>query len=198
MAEGTASTSSNGDTNGNPQVITSHSLAESTMSTLLGFQKKILSEIVNPDSSDLVLLARGLGLRKIICSLMQIYDSPHSLILLVNANADEEGGIGEELGIMGVVKPGLRIVGHEMPKKDRYVWFTVGLRRRLIEGAVASYRQVLYKKGGLISITSRILVVDMLQSDIPTDMITGILVLHAEKYVHHLQSTFSLTNASIE
>ncbi|KZT37318.1 hypothetical protein SISSUDRAFT_987932 [Sistotremastrum suecicum HHB10207 ss-3] len=130
------------------------------MSTLLGFQKKILSEIVNPDSSDLVLLARGLGLRKIICSLMQIYDSPHSLILLVNANADEEGGIGEELGIMGVVKPGLRIVGHEMPKKDR---------------------QVLYKKGGLISITSRILVVDMLQSDIPTDMITGILVLHAEK-----------------
>lgn len=44
-------------------------------------------------------------------------------------------------------------------------------------------RQELYKKGGLISVTSRILVVDMLQSDIPTEMITGILVLHAEKYV---------------
>jgi DNA excision repair protein ERCC-4 len=34
-----------------------------------------------------------------------------------------------------------------------------------------------------MSVTSRILVVDMLQSDIPTDLITGILVLHAEKYI---------------
>jgi DNA excision repair protein ERCC-4 len=32
-----------------------------------------------------------------------------------------------------------------------------------------------------MSITSRILVVDMLQSDVPTDMITGIVILHAEK-----------------
>jgi DNA excision repair protein ERCC-4 len=32
-----------------------------------------------------------------------------------------------------------------------------------------------------MSVTSRILVVDMLQSDIPTDLITGIIVLHAEK-----------------
>lgn len=44
-------------------------------------------------------------------------------------------------------------------------------------------RQELYKQGGLMSVTSRILVVDMLQSDIPTDLITGIIVLHAEKYV---------------
>lgn len=32
-----------------------------------------------------------------------------------------------------------------------------------------------------MSVTSRILVVDMLQSDIPVDLITGIIVLHAEK-----------------
>ncbi|KAF7366272.1 ERCC4 domain-containing protein [Mycena sanguinolenta] len=40
----------------------------------------------------------------------------------------------------------------------------------------------MYKKGGLFSVTSRILVVDMLQGDIPTDRITGIvtpLVLEA-------------------
>lgn len=46
-----------------------------------------------------------------------------------------------------------------------------------------AYRQDLYKNGGLISVTSRILVVDMLQSDIPTDLITGIIVLHAERCV---------------
>jgi len=37
-----------------------------------------------------------------------------------------------------------------------------------------------------MSVTSRILVVDMLQSDILIDLITGILVLHAEKYVPSL------------
>ena len=36
-----------------------------------------------------------------------------------------------------------------------------------------------------MSVTSQILVVDMLQSDIPTKLITGILALHAEKYVCH-------------
>lgn len=43
-------------------------------------------------------------------------------------------------------------------------------------------RQNLYRQGGIILVTSRILVVDMLQSDIPTELITGLLVLHAEKY----------------
>ena len=43
-------------------------------------------------------------------------------------------------------------------------------------------RQELYKQGGLISVTSRILVVDMLQGDVPVHLITGLLILHAEKY----------------
>ena len=44
-----------------------------------------------------------------------------------------------------------------------------------------SFRQALYKQGGLISVTSRILVVDMLQADIPIEKITGLVVLHGEK-----------------
>ncbi|THH13224.1 hypothetical protein EW146_g6966 [Bondarzewia mesenterica] len=127
---------------------------------LLPFHLSILEELHDPLTSDLLLLARGLGLRRIVCALMQIYESPKNLVLLVNASPEEEAAIGEELGIMGCRKPGLRVVGYEMPKKDR---------------------QDLYKKGGLISVTSRILVVDILQSDIPTELITGILVLHAEK-----------------
>ncbi|KAG6865039.1 hypothetical protein C0991_005532 [Blastosporella zonata] len=130
------------------------------MSTLLPFHKAILEKIHDPTTNDLVVLARGLGLRRIICTLMKIYDSPQSLILLVNATPEEESEIGEELGLMGCRKPGLRVVGYETISKDR---------------------QNLYKKGGLISVTSQILVVDMLQSDIPTHLITGILVLHAEK-----------------
>ncbi|GLB36876.1 putative ERCC4 domain containing protein [Lyophyllum shimeji] len=130
------------------------------MSTLLPFHKAILEQIHDPATSELLILARGLGLRRIICTLMKIYDSPQNLVLLVNATPEEESEIGEELGIMGCRKPGLRVVGYETGSKDR---------------------QDLYKKGGLISVTSRILVVDMLQGDIPTHLITGILVMHAEK-----------------
>ncbi|THU85938.1 hypothetical protein K435DRAFT_731891 [Dendrothele bispora CBS 962.96] len=130
------------------------------MSTLLPFHTVILNEIHDPATSDLIVLARGLGLRRILCTLLKIYDSPQNLILLVNATQEEETEIGEELGIMGCRKPGLRVVGYETGSRDR---------------------QDLYKKGGLISVTSRILVVDMLQNDIPVDLITGMLVLHAEK-----------------
>lgn len=127
---------------------------------LLPYQTEILQTLHDPLTSELLVLARGLGLRKIISTLLKIYDSPQNLVLLVNTLPEEDASIGEELGILGCRKPGLRIVGYEMGRKER---------------------QNLYKQGGLISVTSRILVVDLLQSDIPVDMITGLVVLHAEK-----------------
>ncbi|KAF8526823.1 hypothetical protein JB92DRAFT_2870207 [Gautieria morchelliformis] len=131
----------------------------------------LAAQLSDPTESSLTLLARGLGLRRLICTLLKVFDSPKSLILIINATAEEEAGIGEELGVMGCRQPGLRVVGFEMPRKDR---------------------QVLYRKGGLISVTSRILTVDMLLSDIPIDMITGIIVMHAEK-VTALDSTAFIT-----
>ena len=89
------------------------------MSSLLPFHKSILEKIHDPSTSELLLLARGLGLRRIICKLLQIYDSAQNLVLLVNASSEEEAAIGEELGVMGCRNPGLRIVGFETNKKDR-------------------------------------------------------------------------------
>ena len=89
------------------------------MAALLPFHKSILEKIHDPATSELVLLARGLGLRRIVCKLLQIYDSPQNLVLLVNATPEEEAAIGEELGIMGCRNPGLRIVGFETGRKDR-------------------------------------------------------------------------------
>jgi DNA excision repair protein ERCC-4 len=42
-------------------------------------------------------------------------------------------------------------------------------------------RQELYRRGGIFSVTSQILVVDMLQSILPTELMTGIMILHAER-----------------
>jgi DNA excision repair protein ERCC-4 len=91
------------------------------MTALLPFHKTILEHIHDPSTNDFVILARGLGLRRIVCTLLKIYDSPQNLVLLVNAQPEEDTAIGAELGIMGCRRPGLRIVGHEMGRKERRV-----------------------------------------------------------------------------
>lgn len=130
------------------------------MSALLPFHTAILEKIHDPSTSELALIARGLGLRRIVCKLLQIYDSPQNLVILVNASQEEASAIGEELGVLGCRNPGLRIIAFETGKKER---------------------QELYKKGGLLAVTSQILTVDMLTGDIPTHLITGIVLLHAER-----------------
>ncbi|SPO26367.1 related to RAD1 - component of the nucleotide excision repairosome [Ustilago trichophora] len=133
---------------------------------LLPFHCQIVNSLVpepddSPDEGDaLVIIARGLGLRRIVSTVLRIYDSPNSLVILVNATSEEESGIGEELTTLGVRKPGLRAIHHEMPAKQR---------------------SEMYLSGGIMSVTSRILVVDMLSKRIPTGLITGLIVLHAEK-----------------
>jgi DNA excision repair protein ERCC-4 len=145
---------------------------------LLPFQKHIIHSLIpgpeqvsnnaasdnlNDDSNDpdaLLILARGLGLRTVIASILRLYDGPSHLIVVVNATAEEEKGLGEELTTMGVRKPGLRSIGHDTN---------------------ARARQELYLSGGLISVTSTILVVDMLSKRIPTDIVTGLVMLHAER-----------------
>ena len=91
------------------------------MLPLLSFHRTVLEDIHDPTTNDLLVIARGLGLRRIVCNLLKLYDSPQNLVLLVNASPEEESEIGEELGIMGCRKPGLRVVGYETGSKERCV-----------------------------------------------------------------------------
>lgn len=91
-------------------------------SRYLEYQRSIIEQLYDPSSSDLLLLARGLGLRRILCGLLKLYYTPEKLVILVGAdsNEDEASGIGSELSTIGVRNPGLRLVDYEMLKKDRY------------------------------------------------------------------------------
>lgn len=112
------------------------------------------------DPDVLLILARGLGLRTIVASILRLYDGPTNLVILVNAKSSkEEEGLMEELKTMGVKKPGLQTISHH---------------------TTSAQRQEMYLNGGLVSVTSRILVVDMLNGTVPTDLITGLVVMHAE------------------
>ncbi|GAA5984360.1 hypothetical protein JCM10908_003314 [Rhodotorula pacifica] len=127
---------------------------------LLPFQRNLLQQLVPPDDAlpntndAMVIMARGLGLRTVVTTFLKIYDIPEKLVLLVNATPEEERGFAEEVGMR------LKVVAHEMPETQR---------------------EKMYKDGGLFSVTSRILIVDMLKKTIPVHLITGLVVLHAEE-----------------
>ncbi|SCV74432.1 BQ2448_8071 [Microbotryum intermedium] len=123
----------------------------SISSTTLGSESAAMTSADRGDA--LLLIARGLGMGTIVATMLRIYDTSNHLILVVNATPDEERGLAQETGVH------LKSVGFEV---------------------AAETREKMYKQGGFFSVTSRILVVDMLNNKIPVALITGIIVLHAE------------------
>lgn len=115
------------------------------------------------------MLARGLGLLKIVTNLLHSYDAAgNNLVLLVGAEEYENDLIGEALA---------EHAGISMSPKAR------GLIKVNTELMTVGTREQLYARGGVFSITSRILIVDLLSGLLNPSTITGVLVLHAERIV---------------
>ncbi|GAA5933461.1 hypothetical protein JCM3775_000701 [Rhodotorula graminis] len=138
-------------------------------SSLLPFQTNILRQLVPPENAApstgdaLLIMARGLGLRTIVTTFLKIYDMPDKLVLVVNATPEEERSFEQEVGLR------LKVLSYEVTDEKR---------------------ERMYKDGGVFSVTSRILVVDMLKKVIPTALITGIVILHAEEVKATSQEAF--------
>ena len=84
----------------------------------LGFQREILNEIVAEDG--LLILARGLGLRKVLCSLLKMYTDNSHLVLLINSTPADDTAINDELACMGVpAEKQMKIIEYETPAETR-------------------------------------------------------------------------------
>lgn len=115
------------------------------------------------------MLARGLGLLKIVTNLLHAYDAAgNNLIVIVGADERENGWIGEALAEHAAIS---------MAPKAR------GLSLVNTELMSVGTRQKLYAKGGILSITSRILIVDFLSELLDPKTVTGMIVLHADRVV---------------
>ncbi|KAG9288310.1 hypothetical protein G9A89_021341 [Geosiphon pyriformis] len=139
------------------------------MSLLLQYQKQILSELLLEDG--LLLLSRGLRLHEITCFFIKMFCKPECLVLLLNLSPKEEQSVKERLAELGITDPGLRVITNNTPPDER---------------------RPIYLAGGILSITSRILIVDLLTKNIPTNLITGILVFHAERVTETSTEAFIL------
>ncbi|EPE26670.1 Restriction endonuclease-like protein [Glarea lozoyensis ATCC 20868] len=137
------------------------------LSLPLKYQQELFQELRQKD--ELVIIASGLGLPRIVTNLLHSYDAAgNNLILLVGADDRENGWIGEALAEHAAISMSPRARGLSVVNTDM---MSVGTREKL------------YAQGGIFSITSRILVVDLLTNLLNPETITGMIVLHADKVV---------------
>lgn len=137
------------------------------LSLPLEFQQEIFHELREDDL--LLILARGLSLLRIVTNLLHSYDSAgNNLILLVGADERENGWIGEALAEYAARSGSPKCRGLQLVNTDN---MSVGTRENM------------YKGGGIFSITSRILIVDLLSGLMNPATVTGMVVLHAERIV---------------
>lgn len=135
--------------------------------TVQEYQQHLFQELRSED--ELVVLARGLGLMRLVTNLLHSYDAAgDNLIVVVNAEDRENGWIGEALAEHAAISAAPRARGLTVVNTD---FTSVGTREKM------------YARGGTFSITSRILVVDLLTNLLAPETITGLVVLHADKIV---------------
>ncbi|KAI1424571.1 DNA repair endonuclease XPF [Xylaria sp. FL1777] len=146
------------------------------LSLPLEYQQHLFQELRAED--ELVVIAKGLGLMRLVTNLLHSYDAAgNNLVVIVGAEDRENAWIGEALAEHAAISMAPKARGLTVVNTD----FT----------SVAA-REKMYAKGGIYSITSRILVVDVLTSLLRTESITGIILLHADKVVATALEAFIL------
>lgn len=131
------------------------------------YQQTLFQELRAED--ELVVLARGLGLMRLVTNLLHSYDAAgNNLIVVVGAEDRENAWIGEALAEHAAISMSPKARGLTVVNTD---FQSVGAREKMYAG------------GGIFSITSRILVVDLLTSLLDPETITGLVLLHADRAI---------------
>ena len=118
----------------------------------------------------LLVTAKGLGIEEVIYNMIKVYSDPGNLVLVLGLSEEEEQYFRTRLDVEG---------GKILPKKITSEYST-------------NDRKLLYLDGGVLFVTTRILVVDMLTDRIPINLITGIIVTKAHTTAESCQEAFIL------
>ncbi|KAI1308700.1 DNA repair endonuclease XPF [Halotydeus destructor] len=136
----------------------------------LEYEVDMIAEIAEEDG--LLIAARGLGMEKLLIEMIKLYSEPSHLVIVVGTSADEENYVVGQL------------LEQKIPssKLPRVINFDTGVAER----------SKIYANGGVLFVTSRILVVDLLVERIPIESITGIIVYNCHKVLESHQEKFIL------
>ncbi|XP_057775583.1 DNA repair endonuclease UVH1 isoform X2 [Salvia miltiorrhiza] len=117
---------------------------------MVQFHQHIISDLLEEPSGGVVVLSAGLGLPKLVSSLLTLHDASQGSVLILNASPSQKASIDAD---------------------SRFPSMTADLP--------AHQRLSLYTSGGIFFITARILIVDLLTRRLPATAISGILLLNA-------------------
>ncbi|XP_028264218.1 DNA repair endonuclease XPF [Parambassis ranga] len=135
---------------------------------LLEFETEMFLNLFGSDG--LLVVAEGMGIDRILLQFMRVYSEQGSLVLLLNTTTPEQEYFTEQLRLEGVTH----------------------LPRTVTSDVQSTERYNVYTEGGVLFVTSRILVVDFLTDRIPAHLISGILVYRAHKIIESCQEAFIL------
>jgi DNA excision repair protein ERCC-4 len=138
----------------------------------LGFHKRIIEELHDEDG--LAVLGRGLGVHVLLAKLLRVYCAQSrsaSLVLFVHCAPNFERL--RELARLEGVRP------DDLPVLVTY-------------DCAAAERTRLYARGGVLVITSRILVTDFLRDVLDAEVVSGIVVAQAERVTDSSTTGFAL------
>ncbi|XP_072524217.1 DNA repair endonuclease XPF [Salminus brasiliensis] len=135
---------------------------------LMEYETEMFLSLFSTDG--LLVCAEGLGVDRILLQFMKVYSEEGSLVLLLNTTTPEQEYFTEQLRAEGV--------SH--------------LPQTVNSDVQSSERYQVYTQGGVLFVTSRILVVDFLTDKIPAHLISGILVYRAHKIIESCQEAFIL------
>lgn len=135
---------------------------------LLEFETEMFLSLFGSDG--LLVVAEGMGIDRILLQFMRVYSEPGSLVLLLNTTTAEQEYFTEQLRVEGITH----------------------LPRTVTSDIQSTERYNVYTEGGVLFVTSRILVVDFLTDRIPAHLISGILVYRAHKIIESCQEAFIL------
>lgn len=126
------------------------------------------------DDACLIVTSRGIGLEQLMVRLCRTYSDDTNLVLVIGTDADDE------LFFTNQIIDEKNIPYGKLPQ------------RITAESSNTKKRNEIYMNGGVLFVTERILVVDLLSDRVPIDLISGIIVYKAHKIYNDCLMSFIL------
>ncbi|KYN22936.1 DNA repair endonuclease XPF, partial [Trachymyrmex cornetzi] len=135
---------------------------------MLEYENQIFLDIVQEDG--LVITAKGLGIETVFANVIKAYLDPGNLVLVLGTTDYDERYFIDLLKSYGTSRLPL-VINAECSSNER---------------------EIMYLEGGVLFISGRILVVDLLKNRVPLHLVTGILVYRAHNILNAYQEAFAL------
>ncbi|KAJ8556474.1 hypothetical protein K7X08_032226 [Anisodus acutangulus] len=131
---------------------------------MVQFHEHIVTDLLEDSNGGLVITSSGLGIHKLISSLFLLHHHSQGCLLILSATPSQKTSI-------------LRNYENSLQSQI--------LPSEITSDLPANQRLSLYTSGGILFITSRILIVDLLTHRLPTTAVAGLIILNA----HSLSDT---------